>query len=194
VAYQQPTIFEGERYYIGIEAWLRDPANRVKKRIQALQAEHPNNNITFIDQALGAPGESNRQERRDTGTKEVFDGPYDPTTILPDGVADQIVLGNMVGDRHIAHSTRRAGLLLGEVSRLIAEDGVMVIRETESPRRAHRHLKRRSLRRVGLQTIGTRITPGDKEMWERLEARYRASKRFDKGLSYYQFLAKTVAR
>jgi len=192
VAFQQPGGFTGNRAYIGSEAWTRDSEGRSRAALSTVRTTDPSGNIFFIEQSLGKTGEGNHQEPYEIGSKILFKGPYDPTTVLPSGIASEVVLSNLVGDPQIAHSRRRVRRLLKEVSRLTAHDGLVVVRETESPRQANRHLERLALLGTGLRKFGARITPDEEAIWQQLEARFGVKKGYDKGASFYQFLAKAV--
>lgn len=194
VAYDQPGGFTGQRAYIGLEAWLRHPLGPIQlSLIEELQDKHQGQNIIYLDQSLGKHGESNRQtvgRPSKTSDRETFIGPYDPVTILPDGAADELFLSNVFGDGHVAHSIQRSRLLLAEVSRLTAENGLVVIREGFTPDKARPRLSAKMIEQAGLQKV-TRYTPRSK-MWDQLEELYGASSRYDKKKSFYQFLTKAA--
>lgn len=194
VAFAQPGGFTGQRAYIGIEAWLRHPSGPVEFDMTKVKDQDRYQNIIYLYQGLGKPGESNRQtvgRHPANPDKRIFIGPYDPTTVLPDGAADEFVLSNVIGDGHIAHSLQRSRKLMAEASRLTDPNGVMVIRETMTPLKARQRLTANMLQRVGLQVVAEHV-PGD-AMWDRLEGLYSSSDRHQP-TSFYQFLTKTAAR
>jgi hypothetical protein len=97
---------------------------------------------------------------------------YDPTTILPDGAANEVFLGNVFTDPRIADSVERTGLLLAEASRLAEPGGKVIIRGVKTPR-LHR-LTGDMMRQVGLKAEAAYLShmPEHWEAWHMLEQRY----------------------
>ncbi|HEY5442781.1 MAG TPA: hypothetical protein VIJ68_04545 [Candidatus Saccharimonadales bacterium] len=189
VAYQQPTGFTGLREYMGVRAPLRPLSKQEKLAIEALQAEHVDENIAYIDHKLGR-FVSGKSRLFFTGRNRAFyHGPYDPATDLEAGIADEVVLSDIAGDPHVGRSEKRTARLLHEVSRLVADSGFVVVRETQTPGFASRRLTNKFLDEAGLQSIA-RYTRLDTE-WPQLEARYGNPEQVGRG-SFYQFLAKAV--
>jgi len=187
VAYQQGT-FMGQRAFIGIEAWLRDAGHEERTRLQALQAAHPEQHTAYIEQRLADDNDPTSPHR----PLRKYGGTYDPTTILPDGAADEVFLANVFGDPHVADSDERTQHLLDEVSRLSAVNGVVVIRETRTPLNAIGGLTAVMLGRSGLQKAGS-ITPAD-GLWKELESLYDGNKpRLETAEDdFYYFLTKAA--
>lgn len=190
VAYQQPAGFTGERSYIGVEAWLRDISATAKATMLELQSRHPGQNVTFIEQSLGKHRDNRRPSLFSGIGRIIYRGPYDPTTKLPAGSADEVFFNNVFGDPHIAGSGKRSGRLLGEAARIIDENGVIVIRETITPKDSRRRLTDQLLLSAGLKTLAF-CTQAD-QVWERLESLYTNAWRLSKHQNYYSFLAKTA--
>ena len=190
VAYRQPAGFTGQRAYVGVEAGLREAKLHARAQLGVLQAKYPDENITYIDQDLNKNG--NRVERilsrlmRPIG----FVGLYDPSTILPDGAADEVFLSNVFGDPQVANSKVRTQRLLDEVSRVTAEKGMVVIRETITPTVAQASLTGAALQNAGLQTAGS-YTQED-QCWDHLEGVYGAGRGYYRLTNFYQFLTKTA--
>lgn len=136
IAPHQENLHWPGRAYIGIEANLRDPINIVRPKIADMQksARANNKNIFFIDHDLGGDafyqdGDADSQPR----PSKMFSGDYEPTTALPEEVADEVFLGNVFGDPHVSYSRENTERLLGEVTRLLLPGGKVIIRETITP-------------------------------------------------------------
>jgi hypothetical protein len=190
VAYQQPTGFTGQRSYVGIEAGLRDLHGDLWTDLEKLQAEHPDQNVTFIPQGVGRHGEMRRRSVFSLVGQTVYLGAYNPQTTLEDGSADEVFLNNVFGDPHLALSGKRTRSLIKEVSRLTADDGIVVVRESMTPHWSKWRLNDKLLASVGLERLQD-YTYFDPE-WRQLESRYK-NKRLPSGYpDFYRFLAKTA--
>ncbi|HEY5152773.1 MAG TPA: hypothetical protein VII55_02255 [Candidatus Saccharimonadales bacterium] len=199
IAYRQAT-FTGQRAAVEFDAWLRDPDYKKRRHLDELEAQYAlraqdpkdpyqKQNIAFVEQILAPendPSSTHRPLKR-------YGGTYDPTTILPDGAADEVFLGNVFGDPHIAHSDGRTRSLLDEANRLMAADGVVVIRETIDPLNAVGGLTDAMLERSGLQTAA-HLTPQSCE-WRQLEPLYDGGETepCPGPEAFYQFLTKIAA-
>ncbi len=191
VAFQQPVPFKGDRLYVGVEAWLRDPLGRIRESVKVEQAERQDQNIVFIDQCLRRDGRRNTDALALSNPPQRYLGPYIPTTDFPDASVDEVFLGNVIGDPHLAESRFRIQRILNEVSRIVSNNGMIVVRETLTPLSAHRRLSAVALQKAGLQEIG-RYVPMD-ELWSNLEERYGVkSKKKVLSMSFYQFLNKAA--
>lgn len=185
IAYQQSVNLTGNRAYIGYEAWLRDP--RSIKRSNLLQ-EHETSearslNIHYQTLALGGVA---RYVQEDGNNERWLEGEYNPSTPLPDNSVEEVVLGNVFGDPDIAESSDRTIVLLEEANRIITNEGIIIIRETISPRRTSAHLPD-SIEALGL-TVMSRILPTDKS-WCLLEQQFAADTSYAKD-SFYLLLSK----
>jgi hypothetical protein len=175
---------------IGIEAGLRDLRGDLWTDLEKLQAEHPDQNVTFIPQGVGRNGEMRRRSIFSLVGRTFYLGAYNPRTALGDGSADEVFLNNVFGDPHIALSGRRTKGLIKEASRLAADDGMVVVRESMSPHWSHWRLSDKLLASVGLTRLQD-YTYFDPE-WRRLEPRYK-NKILPSGYpDFYRFLAKTA--
>ena len=188
-AFRQSVEFTDQRVYIGIEPWLRNSRSNGERRLYHLQAENSEQSISFIDQDLDKGGTRTQRRLSRVGRVLGFVGLYDPSTILPDGAADEILLSNVFGDPQVAGSKKRTKRLLDEVGRLTAEQGMVVIRETITPLNAQHSLTKIALQNAGLKAAKC-YSPTD-EKWESLEAVYGAGKRYWHSDRFYQFLIKT---
>lgn len=162
----------GQRAYIGFEAWLRDKPplgndGDIGLGLEMLRIMTKGKNAFFLNQPLGGEVELT------TGRyiHSIYTGDYNPETVLPDGAADELFIGNAFGDPHIANERRRVISLLLESARLIGPTGTLVIRETTSPRRAQAQLDEVSFRDNGLDVIGY-YDQSMQDKWAALETAY----------------------
>lgn len=167
VALQQPRPFTGTSAYIGIETWLRDPTGTKQGALakRVLNACTTEDNIFFIKQDAGG------KVIRDTDGHRTsyYHGSYEPTTPLPPGSADEVFVSNVFGDPLIAYATESSGLLIKEIARITRPSGVVVIRETITPRNTWR-LTPENLITHGLEPIAN-VTP-DHDDWPSFELVY----------------------
>ena len=189
--YRQPVPFTGNRRYIGVEAWLRDSNSYKRQRISALQRQHPNQNISYIHHDAGVTPVG-KPFYREGGFVYFADGDYQARTVLPDGLVHEMLFSNVFGDPQVAFTPHGTGRLLHEASRLVRDDGKVVVRETTAPRHAIKTLTGSVLQAAGLQ-IDHRI-PYMAGPWERLEATYRGagSSKYCQAEGFYLFLSKTA--
>lgn len=186
VAYQQPVPFYGDRVYLGVETWMRNPANNKPAMVRKTHEQYANNqNIFYTTIALDG------SVYRDDSGVSWFDGTYNPETALPDGVASEVFLSNVLCDPQIAFNREFSHSLLSEVARITQESGMVVLRETITPHSV-RHIDDELLSSVGL-VVDAIIRPHDSE-WQRLEQVYKGepSSMPAKSDSYYMFLKKLV--
>ncbi len=177
----------GQKAYIGIEANLRDPLNTVRPKIAQLRKKMADQNVIFVDQRLD--GEAYRPERdwEEGRSSTAFHGDYQPTTIMPDGGADEVFLGNVFGDPHVSHYKKHTERLLDEVSRIVSRGGKIIIRETITPE--HCYSLDRALRESSLKEVAY-IEPGSAE-WDMMEESFNgAQDSFRNHGSFYLVLEK----
>lgn len=165
VCTKQPFTFRDGRCYIGIEANLRDPCGVARSLVNELLKAHKDENIFYINHDLGG---GSQRDIDDPDGESYFVGEYDATTILPEGCADEVVISNVFCDPHIAFSPERQDALLREAGRLVADAGVVVIRDTITPR--YTALSRLSYETTGLAPVGTVDYRSDE--WRSLESLY----------------------
>lgn len=178
---RQPA-FTGERAYIGIEAWLRDAHEAGRSRVATEQkARQFGEHVFYIDQLL-----SGVVRRENDESPSWYDGAYDPATLLPDQAADEVFASNVLCDPHIAYSRERTAALLGEMSRVLHSNGIMVLRETIKPHRL-RHVDDALLTEHGL-SLSAWIEPDATDTWAALETFFKPPNdrglRFDPGSHY----------
>lgn len=183
IVHNQPFEFTDDRAYIGIEGWLRYPEHKFKEDPEYKERE--GKNIFFISQKLGVEV---CREGYEESSHSWLEGEYDPVTILPDEAGDEIVLINVLSDRHIER-TDRAEKLLREAGRLAATDGMVVVKEVITPQNSCIEVPG-MIESAGLE-VAKIITPDDDE-WNQLELVYMS----DEGItpeegSHYLFLSKT---
>ncbi|MES2631137.1 MAG: hypothetical protein V4611_04210 [Patescibacteria group bacterium] len=185
VAHQQSRPFTGDRAYIGFEAWLRDPEGKKKDAIQKTSEVYSdsNHNIHFQTLALGGIV---RSITEDGEQQKWYEGLYDPTTALPDGTAEEVLLGNVLSDPYLVYSHERTGAMIDEAVRILADSGVIVIRETIRPDRVGAAFEA-SIAARDLKVLA-RVTPED-EQWEALESQFVADPYYAPD-SYYLLLSK----
>lgn len=187
VAYQQPVSFIGDRAYIGIEAWLRDPIGVKRERVSELRnADKNKQNIFYLAQDLGGAAVRDYEEG-----PSWYEGEYNPSSLLPDEVADEILVSNVFGDPHIAFSRDSSLSLLTELGRLVSKNGIIVIRETITPQNVI-HLTDDVFEEAGLVLSGL-VDPINEDLWKKLELVYKGDPSYFypvKKLDRYRFLSK----
>ncbi len=131
---------------------------------------------------------------RDDSSDEYWDGEFDPATILPDGAADEVVASNVFCDPLIGMEWAYTKRMLGETARLVADNGVIVLRETITPWKVV-WMDDKTLAEAGLETV-ERIRPEDTTEWENLEQVYGTHSGIIEynpyPSAYYLFLAKAA--
>lgn len=185
VAFKHPHTFTGGRAYIGYEAWLRDPRGEKRATVQDLHASNGGNerNIHFQTLSLGGTVRS----ANDRGAIERwYEGDYNPSTPLPDSSVEEVFIGNVFGDPYVANVRERTDALLEEATRILAEDGTLVVRETITPFRTMGNFEA-SVAASGL-SARARVTPRDAE-WDALEHHFSNDRIHTLG-SYYLLLTK----
>lgn len=200
VAYHQSRPFTGNRAYIGYEAWMRDYEGEKKSRLLERHSQYDGDstNIHFQTLALGGMVRTLADENEES-VERWFEGEYNPATPLPDESVEEVLLGNVFGDPHISYAQSRTNALLSEATRILNNDGLIVIRETITPhnsRTSKEDLARwprmktsleSSIEAHGLDVLGY-TTPQDKE-WQALENEFMSERYYNKG-AYYLFLSK----
>ncbi len=166
--FQQPKPFIGNRVAIGIETWFRDSQGKAREAVRKQEeSDRLKQNIVFLEYTAGLS-----IIRDSLGRIIASEGEYLPETILPDKAVDEIFLSNVFGDEHLAESDENTHRMLAEISRLLDDEGYVVIRETINPR-ANPFLSKGLFEQVGLE-LKVIIVPDHKEDWKRLEAIYNA--------------------
>lgn len=167
--------FTGQRMYVGVEAWMRNIEDVARNELKTLEDKSPHQNVAFIEAVSSRAADKLRKYRTED------EDPYDPRVMLPDNAGDEVFLGNVFGDPYIATSERRTGLLLHEVSRIAASNGVIVIRETVTPEKSRRSLTPEVIASAGLRMVADYKRTDDTTsnhgiLWRQLEAVYRPRK------------------
>lgn len=191
VAYQQ-TKFSGERAYVGVEAWLRDPDYRKRRQVEKLSAEpaHSTQNVFYLTQTL-SDAEAVDSTPMAVTYYNNHGKNYETATLLPDKAADEVFLSNVFGDPHVAKVPRNTTKLLTEVARLLDKNAIIVLRETITPEMVD--LDERGLKAAGLRVLED-VDQTSTHTWAQLERRYNGdtdSPYLVPG-SFYRFLAKTA--
>lgn len=163
-------FFVGKNYYYGVEANLRDPVYSKRKRISEIKERTKDKNINFI--SISAGGQAIRFGEE---ISKYYAGDYRTHSGLEDGVADEVVFGNVFGDPHIAYNRARTMALLMEGSRLLANSGLIVVRETITPY-SLANFNEANIAMAGLNLM-TAYSPGNKDQWGALEGIYSTSDR-----------------
>jgi hypothetical protein len=176
---QKPFI--GSRAYIGVEADLRNPYGMFDKEMQDIKDEYRSQNVFFTKHDTGG-----RAVFIDEGVSKEYEGEYNAKTILPNGVADEVFVGNVFGDYHIAWH-KNTQKLLRECSRIVDPNGMIVIRETITPHNVQ--ITDEELAVEGLR-IACKINEGA-DIWCSMEDIYSGSKlRLSNPNSFYLVLQK----
>jgi hypothetical protein len=162
VAYNQ-VAFTGQRAYIGVEGWLRDSLGDRRKALRRMHEPFIDQNIFYIQQILG--------EVANHDSELIYAGDYDPVTILPAKAANEVFLSNVFGDPKVASMEGHTEALAEEMSRLMAENGRAVVRETLTPQKVK--LDDEILASVGLKAL-KKVTY-EKPLFGELEKLYATS-------------------
>lgn len=181
----QPHSFTGQQCYIGIEAGMRGQGKELAgKRAEELFA---GKNAFFIQHYIGE-GKVTQQEIH--SNDQNYDGEYRTETVLPAGIANEIVASNVFCDPLIALSWSRTVCLLQEVSRLLDRTGTAVLRETITPGMVDA-IGDVSLKKAGLRQLA-RVTRMTGNTWQALENVYGVEQLPGRWDGYYLFLGKTA--
>jgi hypothetical protein len=187
IAYDQAP-FTGERAYIGIECWLRDFAGIRRDALEEMHSTYKKQNIFYVDLNVGEATDYDQSE-------SLYEGEYEAETLLPVEAADEVFLSNVFGDPKIASMEGHTQSLLNEVSRLISKNGVVVIRETLTPKMCLETLCADVIEAAGLK-LASEIKYHRDSLFLDLEKIFNPRKNSyfnvinDK--SFYIFLAKTT--
>lgn len=166
VAYQQPSNFYGQRAYIGIESWIRDPWNVKREQLNKLHNAYANGqNVFYVTHNLGG-----KAYKDPAGNRTYFDGEYEAATVLPDSIASEVFLSNVFCDPVVAQVADRVENLLTEVTRLVDQNGVIVLRETLTPDCTY-YFTNDLMASKGLECRAI-IRPTDTQTWNDLETLY----------------------
>lgn len=186
VAYQQPFSFTEQRAYIGIEAWLRGGKTGLAK----MKRDNPaGQNIFYISQDTGGKATVNPYVPAE------YEGPFDTQTRLPDKAADEVFASNVFTDPLVGEDEERSSKLLAEVSRIIDDDGVIVLKETATPEHSTYIRNEEFLALFGLQVaaVAKRDRWWRNSLWRKLEYAYKHPRDLgenDYTKSFYLFLTK----
>lgn len=124
-AYQQPNFFIGKRKYYGVEKWLRKP--EVDLYMLQLQNEATGNkNVTFINQLSTCT---------ETGSDIWSMGEEQDNyqNLMPDVIADEILLANVLGDPQVCTSLEIMTKILENCTSILNKDAPIIVLETISP-------------------------------------------------------------
>jgi len=181
----------GERTYVGIESWLRDqsPYGGFSYLASELRLAAKGTTAAYLHNKLS--GEIAYDPGDEYYEHSWYDGEYDPETPLPDGVADELFMGNVLCDPQPGWSSRKdKDRLLREVTRLLAPTGVLVTRETITSREAR--ISRNRYIEAGLLPVGY-YGPYLTDEWRRLEITYQGKtlERYSSS-DHYLFLEPTL--
>ncbi len=180
IARKDPDRFMGKSAYIGIEPMMRDTRGAQRQGVEEFKSTiAPENNIFFLTHDLGG------RVKQDSNGELWYEGEYHAETGLPSGVADEIVLSNVVGDPLVSSDSVRSMELLSEVSRVLADSGTVVVRDTYATQ-DFRHFNPDTLSQVGLEIVGgierkkdmfgnPEVLPAN-SMWDKLEEIYSGEK------------------
>ncbi len=188
IAIKKPSFYRGKRAYIGIEAGLCDLGNWHDDFVSEQSKIYASRNIFFLNQDLG--GEVKRID--DVEKASWYEGPYNTETILPSQSADEVFLGNVVSDPFVTADRQRTVDLLKETSRLVTETGMIVLRETITPKNTV-YLNDETFSEAGLALVSL-VSITQKSDWNMLEPIYGKKNSILQQVpgSAYRFLSKTA--
>lgn len=162
----------GTRTYIGIESWLRDrsPYDGFKHVASELRLAAEGTTAAYLQNKLS--GKIAYDPNDEYYEHSWYDGEYDPETILPDDIADELFMGNVLCDPQPGWSTKAdKDRLLREAARLLTPSGILVARETITSREAR--ISRERYRDAGLTPVGY-YGPHSSIEWRQLELAYQS--------------------
>ncbi len=194
VAYQQPEGFTGKRAYIGLEAWLRSPKQDgyvyLQKKIGKKALDQ---NIFYMSYDVG--GEIRREPRFDMPDDTWYLGPFETQSLLPDQTANEVYASNVFCDPHISYHRGRTETLLGEMTRILDDNGVIILHETITPTFVS-EIDQEMLDGLGLKLLAIEEQVSKNPLWDTLQDRYDGSHEFIRNLahpnSFYLFLGKNT--
>jgi len=171
-------VFDGDRVYIGVEAW-HQPRDREVYRTLLDAAKENSPNAFFVRHEDGFDLEHYlawlaRPDLLDSKN-------LDYQTVLPEGIAHEVVLKDVLGDPRVF--TGGVSGLLAETRRLVSLQGRVVICESLTPW----PLDKKSIYHTGLEIVEVQI-PGS-ERYDRLIQTYAPFKRCDHEREYVVLLA-----
>lgn len=168
VAHQQPFNFDGQRAYIGVENWMRDPLSESREAIEEIREDRDgsdNPNVFFITRQLD--GEVHR-EFDEESSYSWYEGPYAASTHLPDGAAHEFFASNVFSDPLIAFNDERMSSLLREGTRVTDDEGILILREVITPTYAKDMLAPEYLAAFGLKVALMQRKVLDRKTWQEL--------------------------
>lgn len=162
---------QGGRTYIGIEAWMRDrsPYRGYEDIAEKLRRDALGTTAAYIRTILS--GEIRYKPDDEYLNHSWYAGEYDPECILPDSVADELFMGNVLCDPQQGWSEDTdKDRLLTEAARLLTPNGILVLRATMTSGVAQ--ISRGRYVQAGLNPVGY-YSPVMTDAWRRLEETYR---------------------
>ncbi|HUC20524.1 MAG TPA: hypothetical protein VMR98_03470, partial [Candidatus Polarisedimenticolaceae bacterium] len=111
VAFNQE--FKGRQAYVGVEGWLRHESVKAEELNRMVATQHADENLFLVDNPI------NPEE-------------YSAESKLPEGIADEVFMANVLGDPR-TQTHERTPHLLDEAARLLEDDGKLIIREVMEP-------------------------------------------------------------
>lgn len=183
--------FQGERHYFGVESWLRDSEGAKRKRLVtelALFGQPPNAHFLLHDPGVEVIQDPEAMQEEKSASW--LSGDYNAKTSLQDSMANEVFMGNVLGDPHIAYNSNAKTALAKEAGRLLKVGGCLVVRETLTPQRVEKNV----ISQAGASLALVHITEFESEPddFQRLERVYGNSDDFEvaaKG-SFYGFWEK----
>lgn len=168
IAFQQGIPFSGGRAYTGIEGWLANLDRGPNILAEQCKREIQSQNIRFITQDLG----SYPLSEDGFPIEELYEGEYNTRTPLSDNEASEVVASNVLTDPIVSDIPFRSINLLREMGRIIKPSGLIVLRETITPKYRD-YLDDGSVAIAGLRVIA-KLRHGELEpqAWQSLEEVY----------------------
>lgn len=197
VSVREPGFWTGKRQYTGVENWMRGSTSidgvctQTKFESELEELDLDSANISFVSVPLqGHLVEDPEFDAGDASSdfRFYFEGQYSAETSLLEGVADEVVAGNIFNDPLLGcYDKLRRVALLAELARVRADDGVIVLRETITPR--HFSLTEQDLATAGLGVlarVGRSVATDD--LFKKLELTYSAHPNYLSPHGFYLFL------
>lgn len=186
--------FTGSRSYVGIEAWLRHEdwkgreGGAKKIFLEKVADKIPvGHKIIFLEIDTGNESEKYESDGQRLRGERPYRGEYNPRTALEDNSIDEVFVGNVFNDPDLANSRRRSVTLLKELARVTKPLGVIVIRDTTSPK--YFSLTPAQIDAAGLE-VKEVVLREDLQAWKMLEEVYGKSNVLPAKKGFYLFLQK----
>lgn len=168
IAYAQPPRFTGDKQYIGIEAWTRDPQHR---QLNILRLIHERFNGQEQNIHFFTNHHTGRLVTSIAGKNpELWRTVGDNNGQLRANIASEVYASDVLSDPMVAHDPFRSLDILKQMGRIVQRSGLVVVRETYSPEvwMPSRQQEEAHIAQAGLQRVA-QIQPRNTTTWDAME-------------------------